>query len=177
MELGRFALSLQALASILVTEMREIIERHIRDRESRENEVGEETFEVEEEAFMQLGGGRGDRDDQGEQDRGPWRPRKRSRTSRRRALSRRRRNLDMDVAEWQARAGPRHDHAISQTTQIARQLRSALSQPVVDRDRTGMCRSESDNMLQAMNHVGGCLGNGGLHTLRPAQHSQHTRTQ
>ena len=150
-ESGRFAVALQAFVSILMVEMGEIIDRHIQEREDAQQD--NDTH-----ALMQLGLGMGKGNGEGggrdDDHRPPWRPRKRGRDARRRALNRRRRNLDMDVAEWQARAGPTHDHAIAQTSQIARQLRSALSQPVQVRDRTGMCREESDRMQEAMMQSG-----------------------
>ena len=112
-ELTRFSMSLQAVVSILLVELNAIVQEVLHKK----------VREGDEQSLMQVGrpGAEGDNPDGGD-GRPPWRPRKRGRTTRRRALNRRTRNMDMHVTEWATAAGGSHAEAIQRTEDISKRF-------------------------------------------------------
>ena len=146
--LARMMMSVHAFLSILGIELASLIQDEL---EARERIAGDAS------SLMQLGsapGGHGNRDREGD-DRPPWRPRKRCRDARRRALIRRRRNLNEDLAEWDVQHSQGRVRCAQ--TLIARELRNALSQRAQPEERIGLNRSESDR-IQDLFHRSGDRG-------------------
>ena len=143
--LARMLMSVHAFLSILGIELASLIQDELEARERIEGDVS---------SLMQLGqtpGGQGGQDD-GDDERPPWRPRKRCRDGRRRLLIRRRRNLNEDLAELDMQ----HSKGCARHTQtkIARELRNALSQRAQPDERIGLSRNESDRVQDLLHRSG-----------------------